>query len=71
MAVLLLSGRPLEMLEVRSSLALNMEIKYCHINSLVVNEEKTKQVVFGRRDPDIVVSKEVKYLDITLKQKLT
>uniref|UniRef100_A0A1B6LVT8 Reverse transcriptase domain-containing protein n=1 Tax=Graphocephala atropunctata TaxID=36148 RepID=A0A1B6LVT8_9HEMI len=75
--VLLLSDKLPEMLEMQSEVALNMALQYCHNNSLVINEVKTQQLVFGRkrdqvgRLPDIEASEEAKYLGITLDEKLT
>jgi len=75
--VLLLGEKDPDALEINSFVSINMAIQYCHHNSLVVNEEKTQQLVFGRRNnavsriPDIEAPVEAKYLGLILDQKLT
>ncbi|KAG8271011.1 hypothetical protein J6590_072547 [Homalodisca vitripennis] len=48
--VLLLSEKHSDMLEVRSSVSLNMAMQYCHSNSLVVNEDKPNNWCFARKE---------------------
>lgn len=74
----LLLGRPrADQLEVDSYVALNMAIQYCHNNDLVVNENKTKQLILGRqsaqtgRMPELEEINTTQYLGISLDDKLS
>lgn len=64
-------------LDIQSYIAYNMAVQYCHQNDLVVNEEKTQQLVIGKKKeevsgiPGLAVSTEIKHLGVTLDQNLT
>lgn len=74
--VLLLADRVPENLEIGSFTTLNMAVQYCHLNNLVVNEDKTQQLIFGARKhqtvhlPNIEAATEAKYLGVIIDKDL-
>lgn len=75
--VLLLGRKTPEQLEVAANTALNMAIQYCHNSDLIVNQNKTKQLVLGKykdttnKLPDLEESTSSKYLGVILDESLT
>lgn len=75
--VLLLSRANPKELDINSYIALNMAIQYCHNNDLVVNENKSKQLLLGRHKedngkvPDLEEVTSAEYLGVTIDNKLT
>jgi len=74
---LLIAKKELEELEITSFIAMSMAMQYCSQNDLVLNEAKTQQLNFGRKTtqctgiPDLLQSDEVKYLGVTIDNKLS
>lgn len=74
--VLLLKHKDEEELNISSHIAVSMAKQYCHENDLILNEGKTKQIIFGNKYlkntglPDILLAEEIKYLGIKLDRKL-
>lgn len=73
---LLLNDKTTNDLAVNAYITLNTAYQYCHNNDLVVNPTKTSQVGFGHRTeevpqiPDVTMESQVKFLGITIDNKL-
>lgn len=74
--VLLLAHKDPENLEIGSFTAMHMAVQYCHLNNLVVNEDKTQQLILGPRKhqtvhlPNVEAASKVKYLGVTIDEDL-
>lgn len=74
---LTLGAKSPDNLDIQSFIAYSMAVQYCHQKDLVVNEEKTQQMVIGKNREDVsgipglAMSTEIKHLGVTLDQNLT
>uniref|UniRef100_A0A1B6FLH7 Reverse transcriptase domain-containing protein n=1 Tax=Cuerna arida TaxID=1464854 RepID=A0A1B6FLH7_9HEMI len=74
---LLLKNESPDDLSINTFIALNMCYQYCHMNDLVVNPLKTKQIIFGRRSeavpvvPEILQENETTFLGLRLDNQLS
>src|SRR5436190_4619927 len=75
--VLLTAKKFLEQLEINAYIGMNVALEYCNNNDLVLNEQKTKQMSFGRKKenisdiPGLQSVEEFKYLGVTIDADLT
>lgn len=73
---LLLAEKHPEDLEIQSYVALNMAVQYSQSNSLLINKDKTQQLVIGRKKeqvsylPGIEIATAAKYLGVTIDENL-
>lgn len=77
--VLTVSNKAIETLEINTTTCLNQTKQYCINNDLVLNENKTVQIVFNTRNkitnvtplPGLQISNTTKYLGITIDSKMS
>lgn len=75
--VLLMDSQTVEDLEVKSYIAVNVAQEYCQKQDLVFNNDKTKQVTFGKFQqivseiPELQLTEDVKYLGVIIDEKLS